>query len=85
MFKDKNQWYIEIISEVLLMLVSVILQQFLLYNNSDDIKENLNISVYTSLGLLLFLNTVFLVYGVIIDCKEGKRTKAIKAAKLKYE
>ena len=33
----------------------------------------------------MFLNTVFLVYGVIIDYKEGKHTKAIKAAKLEYE
>ena len=33
----------------------------------------------------MLLNTIFLVYGVVIEYKDNKRTKAIKAAKLKYE
>ena len=30
-------------------------------------------------------NTVFVIYSVVINCKESKRTKAIKTAKLEYE
>ena len=33
----------------------------------------------------MLFNTIFLVYGVVIDRQEIKRTKTIQAAKLKYE
>ena len=46
--------------------------------------ENVEISVFTSLGLLVQLNLVFMIYGIIINFKANKRTKAIAAAKISY-
>lgn len=85
MFVDKYQKYIEIASELLLLLTSVFLQQFMLYHTSNDVSGHLEISIFTSLALLVLLNTIFLVYGVVLNYRESKRTKAIKEAKSEYE
>ena len=85
MFADKCTRFIEIISEILLLLVSVLLQQFLRYYSLDDVTNVVELSIFSSLGLLVLLNTIYLVYSIVIDCKESRRTKAIKAAKQAYE
>ena len=46
--------------------------------------QNLEISVFVALGLLLLLNIIFLIYSVVINRKERKRSKAIEAAKIIY-
>ena len=85
MFNDKSQRFIEIVSEILLLLTSVLLQQFMRFHDSDDVTEIVEISVFSSLGLLVLLNSIFIGYGVIVNRREGKRTKAIKASKVAYE
>ena len=55
------------------------------FHDLDDVTEIVEISVFLSLGLLVLLNSIFVGYGVIINRREGKRAKAIKAAKVAYE
>ena len=55
------------------------------YNNSVEVTENLEISVFTSLGLLVLLNSIFIGYGVFDNRREVKRLKAIEAAKVDYD
>ena len=82
MFMDNSQRVTEIISELFLLLISVLAIQFERYKNSDDEVKNLEISIFISLGLLMLFNTMFLIYGIFIDRRESKRVKAIQSAKL---
>ena len=85
MFSDNIQRFTEIISEIILLLVSVLLQQFQQYNGLDDSVKNIEISIFTTLGLLMLFNTIFLIYGVVSERLESKRLKTIAATKLEYE
>ena len=77
MFTDNSQRFTEIVSEIFLLLISVLLIQFERYKKFDDEVQSLEISIYVSLGLLMLFNTIFLIYGVVIDCLESKRLKNI--------
>ena len=51
----------------------------------DNSVKNLEILIFTTLGLLMLFNTTFLIYGIVIDRQESKRLKTIKATKIEYE
>ena len=45
----------------------------------------IEISVFTSLGLLVLLNTCFFIYNIVINRQEKNRLKAIEESKKEYQ
>lgn len=45
----------------------------------------IEISVFTSLGLLVMLNTSFFIYNIVIKRQEKNRLKAIEESKKEYQ
>ena len=47
--------------------------------------QNIEILVFTALGLLVLPNIIFLIYSVMMNRKEKKRSKAIEDAKKSFK
>ena len=81
MFTSRFQKVIEIASEFLLLLMSILMQQCMVYSDQTDIERG----TFTAMGLILTVNITFLIYTVVQNCKEKKRLKAISQAKKEWE
>ena len=64
MFNSRLQKYIEAISEILLLLISVLIQQFLLTYN-DEIIEAISTSITISICLLILLNLSYVTTIIV--------------------
>ena len=64
MFNSRLKKYIEAISEILLLLISVLIQQFLLTYN-DEIIEAISTSITISICLLILLNLSYVTTIIV--------------------
>ena len=84
MFISRTQRNVEICSELILLLASALMQQSML-TLPDYTSEMVEYFFLTFVGLLVTINIAFLIYTIVDTRKEGKRTKAIAAAKEEWE
>ena len=84
MFLSKTQQYVEISSEVILLITSALLQQ-VMYDHNEWGNEMIEDWYLTFVGLLISVNIAFLIYSIVTNYKDGKRAKAIAAAKEAWE
>ena len=75
----------EVGSEFILHLSSIMLMQFLNLGYSPEQLQYLEYGALSSIGALLLLNVCFILQFLIADCKAKKRKKAWEARKKKYE
>ena len=80
MFASRVMKYTEITSEFLLLVVSILLQQYMIYYDKKEISEQIEKSVFVALGSLLATNIAFMIYTIVTNRKEQKRAKALKKA-----
>ena len=80
MFDSRSQKYIEVVSEILLLGISVLLQQYLPYYSEDSMAENIEILAFSSLSILILLNLIFMIYSIVKNFLNKRRLKKIKKA-----
>ena len=70
MFETRMQKYAEILSEFFLLFICVSLPFFNIYFDETATAENLEIMVFTILGLLCLINACNLIYSVVVNRRE---------------
>jgi len=84
-FESQSQRLVEIGSEFLLHLSSIMLAQFINPAYSSDEIEHMEVVTLVFLGLLLALNIIFILWFAISSCMSKRRTKAWLARLKLYE
>ena len=80
MFDSRSQKYIEVVSELLLLAISILLQQYLPYYSEDSMAENIEMFAFSSLSILILLNLIFMIYSIVKNILNKRRLKKIKKA-----
>ena len=70
LFASKCQRFMEILSEMLLLMFGIVLQMNLMY---PDQTELVGVTMITVFGVLAVLNVGSLIYSIIYNCKEKAR------------
>ena len=74
------------ITESLLLTISLFLQQFLRLIKTDyEASASLTKWIISLLVILLIANVTYIIYEAVVDRKESKRAKKIKADKEAWE
>ena len=78
MFVSDVQRGAEMAAEVFLMLISSLIQQFMVLSNSGKTIEALEVAILATLGLFVATNTIYLVFSIVLNCKETMRKKLLQ-------
>ena len=83
LISPRSRRYVEITTEFLLLLISVILQQLIRGSEELDYKQRNTMCtlILAFLGLLSFINIVFLIQTIILNRRETKRLKKLEMRK----
>ena len=78
MFETRGQKCAEIVSEMLLLLASLFIQELIRDQPSDEAKRKVEFAVLMTIGLLIIFNIVYVTHTVCINRKEKKRVNMLK-------
>ena len=76
-FVSKTQRFIEITSEMLLLLASILIWQIMRTSDRDE-KEKIGQWIFGSLGLLILINAVYITHTAISNWLRKRRIRALK-------
>ena len=78
MFETKTQKLAEILSEVLLLTTSALIQQLMLAVGETEKQNEIEQAVFVALGILVAINVAFLIKQIFTNCKEKRRQKLLE-------
>ena len=74
MYLSKVQLALEIVTEFLLLFVSVLMQQFMVLY-SEKTLESIQMMTFILMGVLVLLNLNILLHACLVNCKISRRLK----------
>ena len=69
--------FIEIKTEVLLLLTSLLFQEFLRAKNTEQ-REKIGLAVLITISLMILINSVYIIYTLVKSCREKRHKKALE-------
>lgn len=76
-YRSRMYKYCEIGSEYVLLLITALMQQFMRIELVEGTRDELQRAVFATIGFLIFINLMFLIYTAVLGCRESKRKKLL--------